>query len=301
MNKNIGTDPDTEETEQLEKKEEESRDSPPDIKPQEKKEILRRGAPRAAVVYETIRLEGEDELLRPPRALAWSGLAAGLSMGFSMVAQGLLREGLPDAPWAHLITSFGYSIGFLIVILGRQQLFTENTLTPILQLLARRDLETLGKVSRLWAVVLCSNLLGALLFAWVVAKTQAFSPEMRLIFRDLSIEATSGSFGEIFIKAVFAGWLIALMVWLLPFAETARVTVIILITYLVGVAHLAHSIAGAVEAFYIAVRADITFFQALSGFLLPTILGNIVGGVTLVAVINYAQVFSGSSSDGFDA
>src|SRR3954467_3099029 len=97
-------------------------------------------------------------------------------MGFSMVTEALLRTYLPEAPWRPLIVRLGYAVGFLIVVLGRQQLFTENTLTPILPLLARKNMETLMQVLRLWIVVLVSNLLGAFLFAWVIAHTPVFEP-----------------------------------------------------------------------------------------------------------------------------
>lgn len=109
-------------------------------------------------MHETIRLEGEEELKRSNSALAFSGLAAGLSMGFSLIAQGLLQAHLPDAGWTPLVVNWGYSFGFLIVVLGRQQLFTENTLTVILPLLVRRDRKTLLAVARLWAIVLVANL-----------------------------------------------------------------------------------------------------------------------------------------------
>src|SRR5689334_23128808 len=107
---------------------------PAQIDERERAEVEERIAPNAGVVYATILRQGEEELARPYSALAFSGLAAGLSMGFSFVAEALLTTALPDVPWRNLITKFGYSFGFLIVILGRQQLFTENTLTPVLPL-----------------------------------------------------------------------------------------------------------------------------------------------------------------------
>src|SRR5215212_3515823 len=145
----------------------------------EQEEAERRSAPSGKIVYKAILKEGEEELARPSSALFWSGLAAGLSMGFSMIAEGLLHAHLPDAPWRPLVAKFGYSVGFLIVILGRQQLFTENTLTPVLPLLRKKTADCLRNVLRLWAVVLLANLLGALLFALVLAKTPTFSTEMR--------------------------------------------------------------------------------------------------------------------------
>src|SRR3712207_4167985 len=120
----------------------------------EQKEAEERSAPSGKVVYQAIMKEGEGELKRPSSALFWSGLAAGLSMGFSMIAEGLLHAYLPEAPWRPLVSKLGYSVGFLIVILGRQQLFTENTLTPILPLLQKREGATAGNVARLWGVVL---------------------------------------------------------------------------------------------------------------------------------------------------
>ena len=155
-----------------------------DVSPQvkervEEKQIQERVAIGAHIVHETIRREGEDELKRTSSALAWSGLAAGLSMGFSLVAEGLLAAALPSAPWANLISKLGYSVGFLIVVLGRQQLFTETTLTAILPLLSRRDIKTGVSVLRLWSVVLLTNLVGTYLFALAIARIPIVSPEIQ--------------------------------------------------------------------------------------------------------------------------
>src|SRR3954471_20221890 len=110
---------------------------------QHDQEAQERSSPSGKVVYHAVLKEGEDELERPSSALFWSGLAAGLSMGFSLVAEAALHSRLPEAPWRPLVAKFGYSIGFLLVILGRQQLFTENTLTPILPLLKRKTFDCL--------------------------------------------------------------------------------------------------------------------------------------------------------------
>src|SRR5579862_8081883 len=105
--------------------------SPAITKKIEEKQVQERVAIGAHIVHETIRREGEDELKRSWSALAWSGLAAGLSMGFSLVAEGLLAAYLPNTRWQPLIAKLGYSVGFLIVTLGRQQVFTESTLTAV--------------------------------------------------------------------------------------------------------------------------------------------------------------------------
>jgi formate/nitrite transporter FocA (FNT family) len=256
-----------------------------------------RSSPSGRIVYKAILKEAEDELVRPSSALFWSGLAAGLSMGFSLVAEGLLRAHLPDRPWRPLVVKLGYSIGFLIVILGRQQLFTENTLTPVLPLLRRKDLSTLGNMLRLWAVVLAANLLGALVFAWAAARTHAFEPDVRDAFTAIGHEAFRHGFGTVLLKGVFAGWLIALIVWLLPFAEAARVWVIIIVTYVVGLAQLSHVVAGSIEVFVLAWEGHEAWSKVIGGFIIPTLIGNTLGGVTLVAALNHAQVVAGGQGE----
>ena len=271
---------------------------PPQLNTQEQSQAGQASRPNAIVVHEVIRAEGEEELGRAPLALALSALAAGLAMGFSLVAEGLLRAHLPDTPWRPLVSKLGYSVGFLIVVLGRQQLFTENTLTPVLPLLTQRDRKTLCRLLRLWGIVLAGNLLGALAFAWVVGHTGVYTPQVRHVFGQIGLETMHGGVLLHFLRGIFAGWLIALMVWLLPGAGEARVFVILVLTYLVGLAGLAHVIAGSVEALY-SVLVGQTSWAAYGGrFLLPTLLGNTLGGVTLVAALNYGQVAPPSEEKG---
>ncbi len=252
-----------------------------------------RSAPRGHVVYGAIEKEGENELERSNSALAWSGLAAGLSMGFSMVTPALVMHHLPDAPWRPLVSKLGYSVGFLIVVLARQQLFTENTLTVILPLLQQRSARVLLNVLRLWALVLGANLIGALAFAWVAGHSSAFEPAVRAGFAELGRQAMAPGFGTVLVRGIFAGWLIALMVWLLPYAETARIWVILLITYVVALGDFSHVIAGSVDTLYLVLTGERSFGEYLGRFLAPALLGNILGGVSLVAVLAHAQ-FVGS-------
>ncbi len=254
-------------------------------------EIIDRTAPPGEVVYAAIYAEGEHELERNPAELALSGLAAGLSMGFSMMTEGLLRAHLPEATWAPLLTKLGYSIGFLIVILGRQQLFTKNTLTVILPLLRQKDAMMFATVGRLWATVLTMNIVGALIFAALAAYSSAFSAEVREAFLKIGQSAFEPSFGALVLRGMIAGWLIALMVWLLPFAEAARVWVIIILAYLVALAELPHIIAGSVETLYLVLLGNVSFAHWLGGFFIPTLIGNIIGGVALVAVGAHAEFF----------
>src|SRR5258708_11642960 len=179
-------------------------DSATELSESEQRLAEERTAPSAAVIHEAIRSEGESELRRPISALIWSGMAAGLSIGFSLVASGLIRAHLADTSWRPLVASVGYSVGFLAVILGRQQLYTENTLTVMLPLLTIRDLSTLGQVLRLWVVVLLANLVGACMFAWALASFDLFRPEVTNSFSDIATAAVSVGWTTFLARVVVA-------------------------------------------------------------------------------------------------
>lgn len=265
----------------------------PELTEKQREEVEERSAITALVVHEAVRHDGDEELQRPVSALAWSGLAAGLSMGFSFAVEGLLRGYLPAQPWRTLIVNLGYPVGFLIVILGRQQLFTENTLTAMIPLLAKRNLATFAAVLRLWAVVLVANLIGAHIFAWVVGNLPVFKPEVESALRELAIEAAKVGFGVALLRGIFAGWLIAMVVWILAATENGHTVVIVILTYVVGLAGLTHVIAGSVEVLFLVAIGAKTWGAYAMGYLLPTLLGNIIGGVSLVSAVNHAQVVAG--------
>lgn len=258
----------------------------------EKADVEERTSPGGHIVYEAVRQEGLHELDRSNSALAWSGIAAGLAMGFSLLTEGVLHSHLPDAPWRPLITKFGYSIGFLMVVLGRQQLFTENTLTVILPLLRKPNARMFANVARLWAIVLVCNVVGTFAMSWLMGNADVVSPEVRKSMQELALASIAPSFGSLLLRGIFAGFLIAIMVWLLPFAETARVWVIIIVTYVVGVAEFSHVIVGSVEAAYLVGIRQISLLDYF-GFMVPVLLGNIIGGSSIVATIAHAQYIGG--------
>jgi formate/nitrite transporter FocA (FNT family) len=262
----------------------------PDLSPRKKEAIEGQSRPNAALIHETIRAEGESELDRTAVALLLSGLAAGLSIGFSLVTEGLLHAHLPDGAWKPLVSALGYPIGFLIVVLGRQQLFTENTLTPILPLLHNRNARTLWKVLKLWLVVLAANIIATWIFAVVIAHTPLFAPEIKEAFTQISRKVLEPSFGTTILKAIFAGWLIALMVWLLPGAESGRAFIILIITYVVAIGGFTHLIAGSVDVFYLVETDQAAWSDYIARFFVPTLIGNVLGGISLVAVLNFGQV-----------
>ena len=149
---------------------------------------------------------------------------------------------------------------------------------------------TFLRVARLWAVVLLANLVGAFLFATIVAHTALFPSQITQSFSEISRHSLRGGFGLTILRGIFAGWLIALMVWLLPASQGSRLHIIILITYLVSLGGFAHIIAGSVDVFYLVNTGSVSWLTYLASFMLPTLIGNIIGGVSLVAALNFAQV-----------
>jgi formate/nitrite transporter FocA (FNT family) len=214
-------------------------------------------------------------------------------MGFSFIAEGLLRRYLPDAPWRPLISKFGYSFGFLIVILGRQQLFTENTLTAVIPLLARRTWKSVGKMLRLWAIVLAANLTGAHIVAWVLGNTHAFRPEVQNAFYQIARETMSVSPPDALLRGVFAGWLIAMLVWMMAAIDNGQILLIVVMTYIVALGGFTHIIAGSIEALFLVMTGHVSWFTFATNYMLPTLAGNCIGGVSMVAVVNHAQAVAG--------
>ena len=264
----------------------------PPLDEKQEQEARDRTSVQAVVVHEAIRRDGEEELGRSWTALAWSGLAAGLSMGFSFVGEGILGAHLPDASWRPLIVSLGYPLGFLIVIIGRQQLFTENTLTAIIPLLSERTAGKFLNVLRLWAIVLIANLTGAHIFAWGIAAGPVFNAPVLHTLRRIALDALNVTFGAALIRGIFAGWLIAMVVWMNAAVQTGRFVIIVTLTYVVGLAGLTHVVAGSVEVLFLAMIGARTWVSVVTGYILPALLGNILGGVALVSLLNHAQVIA---------
>jgi formate/nitrite transporter FocA (FNT family) len=263
----------------------------PHLDDKERDQASAHSSPRALVIHEIIREEGETALGRKPLALLWSALAAGLSMGFSFLTQAVLASKTSSGhDGVSLIAAAGYCVGFIIVVLGRQQLFTESTLTVVLPVLTRRSLSVVATALRLWLIVLTANLAGTWIFAGVLALPSSLSQKLAPALDQLAQAPYSSAFGSTTLKAVLAGWLIALMVWLLPSARAAAVLIVAVLTYVVAVCDLSHVIAGSVEAAYAVLRGHALVQDYLLRFFAPTLLGNVVGGIALVGLLNHASI-----------
>ncbi|WP_447772163.1 formate/nitrite transporter family protein [Pseudomonas kilonensis] len=264
----------------------------PDLSAQEQHEVDRNQPPRAAVLHEIIRTQGNHELERSIAALWWSALAAGLTMGLSLMAMGLLNSRLPDHDGFKVIASFGYCAGFLAVILARQQLFTENTLTAVLPIMSKPTLGNFGRLLRLWGVVLVGNLCGTLLVAYVMLHLPIFDQRTDQAFLEIGRKVMENDTGQMFAKGIISGWMIATMVWMIPSMESAKMWIIILITYLMALGDFTHIVVGSAEVSYLVFAGQLSWEDFWMVFAGPTLAGNIVGGSFIFALISHAQIRS---------
>jgi formate/nitrite transporter FocA (FNT family) len=247
-------------------------------------------SPRTPVIYEIVRRLGEEEMARPITSLWWSGLAAGLSMSFSLLAQAILEHHIPQYGWTPLITSLGYSVGFVMVVLSRQQLFTETTITIVLPVMAAWSMANFLRACRSWAVVLLANLAGTLFAAVFCTFTPVLTPDLRADMLHISQHILTPTWLEMVCRAVAAGYLMAAMVWLLPSSESGQLSVVVMMTYLISAGGFMHIVAGSMEAYMLVLNGTMGVSALLAGFMLPVLVGNILGGTALFALIAYAQV-----------
>jgi len=243
--------------------------------------VEKRKSPAARVVHEAIRLQGIEELERPTASLLWSGCAAGVTIWLSLIAQAVLMLRLPDSPWKPAIAALGYSVGFVVVILGRLQLFTENTIVAVLPLATNISWSNLVRTLRLWALVFVANMAGTLAVAILLPHSGLVSADQLGAMLDISRHLTEISPGQAFARGIPAGFILATIAWLLPNARGQEIWVVTLLTYVIPLASFSHVIAGSAEAWLLATTGQASFGFALFGFIAPALAGNIIGGTGL--------------------
>ncbi len=257
---------------------------------QEKEEAQERQRLRSPLIYEIVRREGMEELRRPTASLWWSGIAAGVGITASLLGTGLLIHYLPDTDWAPAVTSFGYCLGFLIVVLGRLQLFTEQTVTAVLPLLKSPTRDHWVATGRLWGVVLAANLVGTLLTAAFIVFANPVHPEHFLSLLEASRKFSAMSPTEALGLGIPAGFLVAAMVWMIPNSKGSEFWVVAVMTYLIALGGFAHVIVGSSEVFLLIFSGELGVAAGVFGLILPSLVGNILGGTGLFALLAYGQV-----------
>lgn len=242
----------------------------------------------APTVYDTISLGGIEEMKRPASSLWWSGVAAGFTISLSLYVMAALRVSLNDT-YAPSLEKFGYCFGFVVVVLSRLQLFTENTITPVLPLLKNPNQNMFKAVFRLWSIVFIANLCGTFIAATVPTYLPLFNADIYAAVLDISKHFAHRPLADVFFSAIPAGFMVAAMVWMLPSSKHFEIWTIVLVTYAIAITDTSHVIVGSTELFVVLLNGDSTIPAALSRLVLAAA-GNIIGGTVLFATIAYAQV-----------
>jgi formate/nitrite transporter FocA (FNT family) len=246
--------------------------------------------PNAQEIFKEVVRDARDELQRSTRALAFSGLAGGITIGLTPLAVAAVRVLLPaNTPAADLIPYLFYPIGFIALIIGRAQLFTENTLYPVVLVLDER--RYLRNTLRLWGTVFIANVAGALVFALLAVRTSGIEPKILDEMVKAGMLMVAPSSAAVFWSGVFAGWIIALVAWMVSASQwtIGQIIVVWLLMFVVGIARLAHCVAISAEILCSVVAGPVPVFTYLR-WLFFAAAGNIVGGVGIVSLLNWGQV-----------
>jgi formate/nitrite transporter FocA (FNT family) len=243
----------------------------------------------AVTVFETIRLEGDEELNRPVISLWWSGVTAGLALSTSVLAEAILYRALAGSPAREAIAALGYALGFVIVILSRLQLFTENTLSVVLPVLSKPSTGNLWRSGRLWAVVFVANLVGTFVTAFISLKLGTTSPENTAAMLDVSRKVLEQAGWIGLVHAIPAGFFIAAIVWMLPSSKGFEIFTIVAFAWLIAAGDFSHVVVGSAEVFLLVIHGELGLWTGLTTILLPALVGNVIGGTGLFAFLAYGQ------------
>ena len=255
---------------------------PVELKPQKSQQQILKHTEEAALT----------QLNRSPVGLMLSAFSAGLDIGFSVLLMAIvltLFNGVFPDPVVEFLVANMYPIGFIFVVLGRSELFTEHTTLAVLPVL--QGLASLKKLLRLWVIVYFSNIAGGLIFALILsylANSIHFLQGWSL--DEISSSLMTHSWLTKMLTAALAGWLMGLLAWLVAAARetVSQIVIIWIITTCIGVAHLSHCIVGNIEVSAGLFNGSISFSQYVN-FLLPVTLGNIMGGVFFVGILKYSH------------
>lgn len=267
------------------------------LDPDEARDVEQRRSSSSKIVHEIVRLQGEEELRHPAVALTLSGIAAGLAIALSLLCELFLRSHLPDTDWAPLVYFLGYPIGYVIVIMGRLQLFTESTVTAVLPVARTPSLDNFARLARLWACVLAGNLVGVTLVSALMASEIIVTHEQHMVALDILGKLELQHWTRTLTLGIPAGFIMAAVAWVLPNARGSEFWVIFVLTYVIALGGFAHVVTGSSQVSFLWLSGSIGFGEAWLEFALPALAGNIVGGTGLFAVLAHGQMRSDLSAE----
>lgn len=259
-------------------------------------ERSRSGAPAAGAVvrdrfetdevFQRVIAAADAEVRTGARELFFSALAAGFAITVTFLMHASMYGKTDGDPLLSIVL---YPIGFVYIILGGYQLYTENTLPPVA--LALERLTSIPNLFRIWTIVLCGNFLGGAVGALVLAKTGVFSPAAAAAATEIAFRGIETPFWDLFFRAGFTGLIVGGVVWL-DFAARdtiSRFATVYIAFIAIAMGELFHVVVSFPELVYLVLNGHVAFTTGLQGFILPVLLGNTLGGVLLVTVVNYFQ------------
>ncbi len=241
-------------------------------------------------IYIEVAREGIEEMRRPSISLFWSAIAAGFLISFSLITKAALHVETYDLPAGYAIESMGYTIGFILVIYCRLQLFTENTITPVLPAIAAPTARNWANLGRVWAISLGANFIGTGIMAALFAFTPVVTQETLEAMVYISEKVAAMGFTESLIKGMPSGLLIAALVWMRPSSGESFLGLVFLITYVIAIGDFTHVVVGSCEIFLLAWTGQGALGEMMLTNIFPTLLGNVIGGTVLFALIAWVQI-----------
>lgn len=238
--------------------------------------------------------QAQEELERPAGGLLLSSFSAGLDLGFGPFLMAIMLT-LSGGAWPHPVTqavlAAAYAVGFVFVVLGRSALFTEQTTSAVLPVLAGRA--SIAQLARLWGLVLVGNIAGGALFALILS---TLGPHLHIVdaaaFGIIAHKVLDVPWWSMWGSAVLAGWLMGLLAWLMAASRDTigQIVFVSVTTFVIGVAGFHHSIAGTIEVLLaLFARAGPTWAD-YGRFVSAAAVGNAIGGAFFVALLKFGHV-----------
>ncbi|AEH36848.1 formate/nitrite transporter family protein [Halopiger xanaduensis] len=237
-------------------------------------------------VFQRIVAAADEEVTSGNRELFFSGLAAGFAITITFLLYASLYGATDGDP---ILSTLLYPLGFIYIIIGGYQLYTENTLPPVALTLER--LASLPMLLRHWLIVLAGNFTGGALGAVALTWGGVFDPDAADAAMSIAHHGIETSWWQLFFKAAFAGLIVAGVVWV-TFASRdtiSRLVVVYLAFLAIPLGNLFHVVVSFTEMLYLVFAGEAQLFVGVTEFVLPVLLGNTIGGILLVTVVNYYQ------------
>ena len=260
------------------------------LTPDEQEKVEENSPPAPKVVHASVSKQGDEELDRPVGSLFWSAVAAGIAIMTSLWISGALHHYAPETPWRDAIVAMGYPFGFLIVVLGRMQLFTEQTVVAILPLARKRTAHNFMRVARLWSIVFLGNVVGTAFIAALAAFAHVQGAEVLDGMLAVAGKLKAHSAFETMMLGIPAGFIMASVAWIRSAEDQFGFWIVVALTAAIGLGGFTHVVVGSAESWLLFWSGEASLGWVLGGFMLPALAGNVIGGTGLFALLAHAQV-----------